>query len=200
MFRRVMYLLLMMILLCFAGSVTTVTAQSKSEGQRLFNEARQLEQKDKSKEGRQMSLQKYEEALTAIRKDEDVKLEAVALNNVGYIYSGLGDYSKAFGYFETSVEISKKTQNLKQEGRGLNGLATIFQHRGDYQKALENGEQALGIAKKTGDVQLEGQASNVIGNICLHSKQYPKALEHFQRYPGRWCKTWKQIFRAVGPQ
>ena len=88
MLHRFAYIILILISVCYIGSPPALMAQSKGEGQRLFNEGRQLCMKDKSKEGQQKALQKYLEALTAIRKEGDVKLEAVALNNMGYIYSG----------------------------------------------------------------------------------------------------------------
>lgn len=56
MFQRPAYVLLIVISVCYVGSPAVLMAQSKGEGQRLFNEAHQLEQKDKSKEGQQRAI------------------------------------------------------------------------------------------------------------------------------------------------
>src|SRR5208282_3667346 len=80
----------------------SLTAQSKSHGDRLFEEALQLEEKASSNRDLSKAVQKYEEALTIYRKIKDARREGTTLYNLGVRYMDWGQYARAVEYYAQS--------------------------------------------------------------------------------------------------
>jgi CHAT domain-containing protein/tetratricopeptide (TPR) repeat protein len=108
--------------------------------------------------------------------------EGRTLNNIGIVYSGLGQYAQALEYSQQALAIHREVGDRLWEGRVLsNNIGAIYYRLGQYSKALEFSQEALAIFKEVGNRSEEGWSLNNIGNIYSSLRQYPKALEFFQQ-------------------
>ncbi|MEH2214845.1 CHAT domain-containing tetratricopeptide repeat protein, partial [Nostoc sp.] len=103
------------------------------------------------------------------------------LNNIGEIYSSLGQYPKALEYLQQALAIRKQIGDRSGIGNSLNNIGFIYSSLGQYPKALEYLQQALAIRKQIGDKAGVGTTLNNIGEIYSSLGQYPKALEYLQQ-------------------
>ena len=157
------------------------SAQSEKQGIAIFNEAKDLYGKARSKEDREKALMKYQQALEIFRKARSDKWQGVCLNQLGFVYHNFGHYSKALEHYEKSLAICNKVGDVKGEGATLNNIASVYRNWGQYQKALEYYEMSLVIARKIGNVAGEGGTLNNIGLVYDSLGQYQKALEHCEK-------------------
>ncbi|NJS13162.1 MAG: tetratricopeptide repeat protein, partial [Microcoleus sp. CSU_2_2] len=83
------------------------TAQTNSidAAQKLYEEADKLYQQG-TVEAKKSAIVKYEEALKLFREAGDRRREAVTLNNIGSVYSVLGEQQKALEYYNQSLPCS----------------------------------------------------------------------------------------------
>ncbi|HSH66305.1 MAG TPA: tetratricopeptide repeat protein [Bacteroidia bacterium] len=74
----------------------------------------------------------------------DYKTLVISLNiHLGYAYYGMGNYDKAFNYYQLGYELAKKNKELLQVIRILNGMGKVMKDKKKYTKAISYLEQAL---------------------------------------------------------
>jgi hypothetical protein len=95
------------------------------------------------------------------------------LNNIGFIYSSLGDYQTALDYYERSLSIRTEIGDRRGEGDSLNNIGFIYSSLGQYQKALGYYERSLSIRTEIGDRRGEGDSLNNIG-YALENLEEPE--------------------------
>ena len=124
---------------------------------------------------------------------------ASSYNNIGLVYSSLGDYPKALEYFEKSLETSKKLfgEEHPDTARAYNNIGTIHDSLGDYTKALEYYEKSLETYRKLfGEKHSDtATAYNNIGWVYNSLGDYPKALEYFEK----GLETYRKLFGEEHP-
>jgi tetratricopeptide (TPR) repeat protein len=171
----------------FAGILLCVTfflfpsiglAQSKQQGIAIFRQAQELQIKHRSKDDMENALKKYEEALTIFNRVGATREKGVTINQIGQIYSSLGQYQKALEYGEKSLAISQKIGDMAEVAPSLNNLGQIYYFLGQYSKALKYFESSLPITQKIRDVKGEYSVLNNIGAIHRKLGQYTKALDY----------------------
>ena len=128
-----------------------------------------------------------------IGKDADY---AVLLNNIGLVYSHLGDYKNAENYTLQALQIRKEWfgMNTDEYANSLNNTASYYQKTGYFEKAKNLYEEALTIYKSLYGEQNKDYAT-VIGNLgmvyshldnLLKAEQYVrKSLEIRQNILGK---------------
>jgi tetratricopeptide (TPR) repeat protein len=62
--------------------------------------------------------------------------EATTLNNIGLLYSELGEKQKALEYYSQSLPLRRATGNRRGEATTLNNIGLVYSELGEKQKAL----------------------------------------------------------------
>ncbi len=61
---------------------------------------------------------------------------ATTLNNIGFVYSDLGDKQTALDYFNQSLPLRRQVGDIAGEARTLNNIGLVYSDLGDKQQAL----------------------------------------------------------------
>ena len=123
----------------------------------------------------------YQQALAIRKQIGDPAGVGTTLNNIGLIYSKLGDYPKALEYLQQALAIHQQIGDPAGAGTTLSNIGEIYYRLGQYPKALDFYQQALAIRQQIGDPAGVGQSLNNIGFIYNRLGQYLKALEFYQQ-------------------
>ncbi|HEU0172830.1 MAG TPA: tetratricopeptide repeat protein, partial [Blastocatellia bacterium] len=168
----------------------TATEEDKYRvaGEKIFREAEQL--KGGTLEAKGKSIEKYHEALELYRRASDRKAEAQTLNNIGEVYSSLGETRKALEKFNEALPLLRALGDRREEAEILNNIGVVNWSLGEMQKAMENYNEALPLRRAVGDRRGEAETLHNIGLAYRSLGDMRKALEKFtEALP---------IFRAAG--
>ena len=129
------------------------------------------------------ALEFYSKALSIQEKNlgKDHPATGAIYNDIGLVYSDMGDYPKALEFYTKALNIREK--NLGKDHPATtniyNDIGLVYSNMGDYPKALEFYAKSLNIYEK--DLGKDHPATATIyGNIGYAYKNignYPKALE-----------------------
>ncbi|NPA94380.1 MAG: tetratricopeptide repeat protein, partial [Thermodesulfobacteria bacterium] len=116
---------------------------------------------------------------------------ASAQNNLGNLYSELGDLTKAREYYEKALEIREA---LSKENRGFlpyvattqNNLGALYSDLGDLTKAREYYEKALELyealcSENRGFLPNVATTQNNLGNLYTKLGELTKAREYYEK-------------------
>lgn len=115
------------------------------------------------------------------RQIGDVKKQGRALNNIGSIYSRLGDYVAAVENFELALDIKLKTEDALGESSVLGNIGTVYHQKNDYPAALEYYSRSLEIKERLGEKQLAIATLNNMGGIYMQTGDNKRAFELLSR-------------------
>jgi CHAT domain-containing protein/uncharacterized protein HemY len=164
-------------------------AATKENAERVFDEGMKLYQQGSAESLRQ-AIQKSQEARLLYRAVGDRRGEATTLNNIGRVYSALGEKQKALDYYNEALPILRAVGDRGGEAVTLNNMGAVYDDLGEKQKALDFFNQALPILRAVGDRRGEATTLNNIGLVYSALGEKQKALDYYnQALP---------IFRAVG--
>ncbi|WP_294743469.1 tetratricopeptide repeat protein [uncultured Prevotella sp.] len=108
---------------------------------------------------------------------------AIAYNDIGLVYSDLGNYPKALEYTLKALVILEKVlgQEHPDIATSYNNIGGVYSDQGDYPKAMEYLLKALVIREKVLGQEHPDVATsyNNIGYIYFEQGDYPKALEYY---------------------
>jgi tetratricopeptide (TPR) repeat protein len=118
-------------------------------------------------------------------KCEDRGLEAHLHNDLGFVFSSLGEKGKALECVERALEIRQKVygEEHPDTARSLNNVGVSYSDLGEHRKALAYAERALGICQK---IFREGHSEtarslNTVGSSYGGLGDYRKALKYKER-------------------
>jgi len=110
------------------------------------------------------SLKIIEDTLPNISWEKNLKYESIILNNIGTVYSKLGNSTQELEYFEKSLKIREQQNNRPGMASCYQNLGTLYEKHKDYGHALELYEKALEIRKDLGN---EGHIAELVMNIGI---------------------------------
>lgn len=113
--------------------------------------------------------------------DKDRQYICEFLNNLGGVYSDLGQDQRALGSYKQALTINRELDDRKREGMNLYNIGNAYSDMEQYQQALESYKQALEIYRKIGDRKGEGNTLSNIGNAYNYLGQYPQALAYYDQ-------------------
>ena len=99
---------------------------------------------------------------------------------IGIVYSYLGQYEKALGYFEEALAIHKEIDARKDIAGDLAEIGIVYSGLGQYEKALKYYEEALAIEKEIGDRNGAGKSLGNIGNLYSNLGRNEDALKYYK--------------------
>ena len=110
---------------------------------------------------------------------------AALYNDIGLVYSSLGDYSKALEYYSKALEIREKELGKEHLATAMSygNIGNVYYHQGNYPKALEYYLKALEIKEKVLGKEHPAMAIsyNNFGKFYHCQGDYPKALEYYSK-------------------
>ncbi|MEG4984501.1 CHAT domain-containing protein, partial [Microcoleus sp. BR0-C5] len=130
---------------------------------------------------KQKALEYYSQSLPLSRAVGDRSQEAVTLNNIGLVYSELGEKQKALEYYNQSLPLSRAVGDRLQQALTLNNIGANYSDLGEKQKALEYYSQSLPLSRAVGDRSQEALTLNNIGANYSELGEKPKALEYYNQ-------------------
>jgi hypothetical protein len=153
------------------------TAEDKYRvaGEVIVREAEQL--KDGTLEAKRKSIEKYHEASELYRRASDRKGEAQTLNNIGEVYSSLGDMQKTLEKYNEALPLRREVGDRRGEALTLNNIGVVYQSLGEMQKALDKYNEALPIRRAIGDRRGEAITLTGIGLVYQSLGEMQKALD-----------------------
>ena len=129
----------------------------------------------------QTRLNKLNDVLQIFRTVGDRDNEAITLNNIGGVYSSLGEKQKALDYYKQALPILHTVGDRASEAITLNNIGTVYDLMGEKQKALDYFIQALPIYRAVGDRGGEAITLNNIGNVHSDLGEKQKALDYYNQ-------------------
>ncbi|MEG4206766.1 CHAT domain-containing protein, partial [Microcoleus sp. Pol7_A1] len=107
--------------------------------------------------------------------------EAVTLNNIGQVYSQLGEKQKALEYYSQSLPLNRAVGNRGGEAVTLSSIGSVYSELGEKQKALEYYSQSLPLSRAAGNRAQEAVTLNNIGQVYSQLGEKQKALEYYSQ-------------------
>ncbi|MEO0420894.1 MAG: tetratricopeptide repeat protein [Pseudomonadota bacterium] len=117
-------------------------------------------------------------ALESWRNVGDRRLEAMALNNYGYLRHQQARLEDAEPYHLQALAIREEIGDRTGVGRSHNMLAHLYQERGDLASARASAQAALAIARDARDRLYQATALSLLGEVELTLGALPSAEEH----------------------
>jgi len=100
-------------------------------------------------------------------------------NDLGLLYYGMADYTKAVEYYQVSLDAATRGGNLSSQAKVHNNMGSIFFNQGDYYKALDSFIRALKIKEEIGSQKEIANSYLNIGSVYLRTEQKSKALKYY---------------------
>ncbi|CAF3676671.1 unnamed protein product [Rotaria sp. Silwood1] len=111
--------------------------------------------------------------------DNNNRIRATYLNNIGICYNEMGNQHDALRYYKMAHEIYSQINNIPGVGTCQHNIASIYYGRGDYNKASVLALQALEI--RHNDVE-RASTHDLLGCIYLASSNNVEAAnDHFEQ-------------------
>jgi CHAT domain-containing protein/Flp pilus assembly protein TadD len=156
---------------------------------RIAWDAAELSEGKSTSESLRVALVKYQEASRLYQESDDRSAEAKTLNQVGVIYSRLGENKNALAYHLQALPLIIDDDQGK--ATALHNIGAAYSELDEYQKALDYYNQALEmwsiIIDKKGEaappVGLKGKAVTLMGLGLVHSilGEHQKALVYLNQ-------------------
>ena len=148
---------------------------SYTDGKRIMSEMEILIKADSSFGNIQIAIKKFQEAIEKFQFAQAQKPEAVALDNIGILLTGLGERRKAIEFHQRSLQIFRAIGDKKQQSYALNSLGRVYAYLGERQKAIEILTESLALSKEVKNKKTEGIALNGIGAIYYRLQDTARA-------------------------
>ncbi len=122
-----------------------------------------------------------------------IEQKAHIYNDVGEIYSALGQREEAQRYFEKAIILFKQIGIVEGEAKALNNLGAIYRSSGQIEHALNYYEEAMHIYGKSADeIAVKGTTLNNLGRAYqslgqreqapnIRSDRYDQALKYYDQ-------------------
>ena len=128
------------------------------------------------------AMQYHRAALNYARTDS---LKATSYNNIGFVYSEQGDYSRALSYYEKALQIQSQIYGEQHSSvaTSYNNIGCVYSNQGDYNKAMSYYEKALKILLQVYGERHPDVAAlyNNIGFIYDNQGNYNQALSYYEK-------------------
>jgi CHAT domain-containing protein len=158
----------------------TEQESTRAAAARVFQEGYQLYQQGTAESLRQ-AIAKLNEALPLYWAVGDRRQEALILNQIGLIYSVLGEKQKALDFYNQSLPLRRATGDKAGEAATLNNIGAVYDALGQKQTALDYFNQSLPIFWAIGDKAAESITLNNIGTVYNALGQKQTALDYFNQ-------------------
>jgi tetratricopeptide (TPR) repeat protein len=77
----------------------------------------------------------------------------------------MGDYHRAWKYYQESLRIRKELGDKKGEAWVLHNLGRVYRSLENYEEAKKHNEEALSLAEELGEEELVANSKNALFEI-----------------------------------
>ncbi|MDZ7962771.1 MAG: CHAT domain-containing protein [Aulosira sp. DedQUE10] len=162
---------------------------------KAFEQGEKLRQQGTT-ESLKQAIAKYELALRLYQTLGNKTRQALTLNNIGFVYSALGETSRAVEYYAQALPLMRNLAygaGSTRGGRNLSGysfvltnIGTIYDSLDDKEKALAYYQQVLPLMQQTGNMSWEAQIYNNVALIYDSLGEKQKTLDYLNRALPIW--------------
>ncbi|RIK33950.1 MAG: hypothetical protein DCC55_33985 [Chloroflexi bacterium] len=124
---------------------------------------------------RQDELQWLEQALRVVQRRQNERETARLLNNIGLVYSDLGDKQQALAYYEQALPLRRQVGDRWGESVTRYNMAMVYRDLGDLAAAVAELEQVVAIDEATGHPDLESDRAMLRRLQELHQNEPRRA-------------------------
>ncbi|NMG10069.1 tetratricopeptide repeat protein, partial [Brasilonema sp. UFV-L1] len=157
---------------------TTQQDATRAAAEKVFKEGWALYKQGTAVSLRQ-AIKKYQEALVLWRKAGDKLWEATTLNNIGLVYSNLGDKQSALKYFNSALPLMKEVSDKAGEAATLSNIGGVYSALGDEHSALKYYNSALILSQQVRDKLGQARTFNNIGLVYSNLGDKQSALKYY---------------------
>jgi tetratricopeptide (TPR) repeat protein len=145
-----------------------------------LDEASQLYEQGTA-ESRRQAIEKLKQALPLWRQVGDKASEATTLNNIGKVYSDLGDKQQALNYYNQSLPLWRQVGDKAGEATILTNIGAVYNNLGEKQQALEYYNQSLPLLQQVRDQAGVANTFNNIGKVYDSLGDKQQALNYYNQ-------------------
>jgi tetratricopeptide (TPR) repeat protein len=109
------------------------------------------------------------------------RLEAAALNNLGWVLVGLGEYEEALSHYKRSLKLAQKLGDRASIGVKLANIGQTYGDLGDFERARRYLDKALDLHQALSDGSGMADALVSLGQAALRQGQSGQAIELIER-------------------
>jgi len=123
------------------------------------------------------SLEYFEKALDLSEGSQDSYHTAIIYNNIGRLYTIIGDFNNAERAIHNALEICYELNDKLGIANSLSQVAVLYNNTNQYYKALESAQKAIELAREVGVLDIEAYSLHTISSAYKSLNNYEKALE-----------------------
>ncbi|MBX3010249.1 MAG: tetratricopeptide repeat protein [Caldilineaceae bacterium] len=127
------------------------------------------------------ALAYFQQQSRAAQQVGDQHCEADALNNMGVIYSSVGEYQLSCETLQRALATYIKVADQWRQSVALNNLGTTLYDAGNYPAAVDYALQSLALTQSHGDPLQIREILDLVGRVYAQQGEYAKALDCFQQ-------------------
>jgi tetratricopeptide (TPR) repeat protein len=107
--------------------------------------------------------------------------EARALNNMGMVFSALGEYEEALAHYKSALKLDQALGDRSHIAQKLGNIGQCYSDLGDVDRAESYLGKALKLAEQTGDLAAAAEAAVSLGQAKLQRGHARAGLDLFER-------------------
>jgi tetratricopeptide (TPR) repeat protein len=127
------------------------------------------------------AVSSYAEALVIYRRLGTRRLEAAALNNMGWVFVGLGEFEEALIHYKRSLRIAQELGDRAGIGVKLANIGQTYADLGDFERARRYLDKALEIHTALNDQPGLADTLISLGQVALRQEKAKEAAELLER-------------------
>lgn len=128
-----------------------------------------------------IAIQKFEQGIENLGKTKrEENFRATLLNNIGNVYSEIGDYPKAIDVYMQSLKIKEKFNVHEGVGNALNNIGNLYRAMDNTDRAIEFYQKAVNSFKKANHAIGVANSSFNIGFQFLREEEYDSAVYYME--------------------
>ncbi len=122
-----------------------------------------------------------EEAPGMFSGAEAIKAKMHALDSLGAVYYGLGEWDPASGVYLELLSLATDSEDWNIRSKSLRRLGHIQRHKGNFGEALHMYEESKKFAQMAGNLHAEAAADRGLATVAWREGDNPLAIELFTR-------------------
>jgi CHAT domain-containing protein/tetratricopeptide (TPR) repeat protein len=127
------------------------------------------------------SLNYYEEAKKIAKSIGDNATEIKVLNNIGSVYSYLGEYARSLEYFQSALGKAQKAQDAEEMSIILNNIGIVYSQVGNYEESTRYYQRVIDLASETKGKKVLWEAYFEIANAYRNQNLPAEALQNYRK-------------------
>ncbi|MEO8398423.1 MAG: tetratricopeptide repeat protein [Ignavibacteriaceae bacterium] len=125
------------------------------------------------------ALDHYKKSIQIFKKKLNRKREGITENNIGNIYSSLGEYEKAIENYKRALSISEFSADKEGEAIAELNIGTVYYEQENFQQAFNYYNRSYKNYEIIFDIEGELNSQIKIGETYLKFGSLPEALKTF---------------------